>query len=176
MTAHALLRHRPRVQIPRIPIHLLFYNPFQAIGSMQARITRYKESDRKQVKALIVNVWGRRWLAGVLHAFDNCDSFVVKLDGNVAGGMTLDWGTYMCLLDELIVDSTYRRHGIGTMLLGYAIQYAKRKKLKFVEDWVDTRNKPALTLYRKYGFRKYGSVSNLFERNDSYVHMCKSLR
>lgn len=139
------------------------------------KIRRYRKNDKEKVRKLIINVWGRRWLPGVMHAFEDYDGFVAEADGKIIGGMTLDWGSYAIVLDELIVNSEKRGQGIGKSLLEFSIDYARKNNLKFIKTFVEANNKNALALYRKYGFRKYGELRNSFELGDHYFYMCKLL-
>jgi uncharacterized HAD superfamily protein len=54
------------------------------------RIREYRKSDKKTAQELIMDVWGKQWLDGVMHAFEEEDAFVAVADGEIVGGMTLD--------------------------------------------------------------------------------------
>jgi len=53
------------------------------------------------------------------------------------------------------VKEKYRGMGIGTKQFTYRIDWLKRHHVKYVEMNVDARNKKALALWKKYGFKDY---------------------
>lgn len=140
---------------------------------MNVRIRRYRSSDRAAVRRLIIDVWGKRWLPGVASDFETSKAFVAENGGKIVAGMTLEPGTFSCLIDELIVKSSCRRQRVGSTLLKFAIARAKRMDMRFVKVFVDISNRPAL--YEKFGFRAFGEIRNAFERGDHYLYLCKFL-
>jgi ribosomal protein S18 acetylase RimI-like enzyme len=50
------------------------------------------------------------------------------------------------------VDKKFRGKGIGKLLFEELLKWFKRRKIKFVEVEVDSRNKIGIKAYKKYGF------------------------
>ncbi len=53
------------------------------------------------------------------------------------------------------VKDKFRNQGIGKKLLDARIEWFKKNGVKFLEMNVDARNKKALNIFRKYGFKDY---------------------
>lgn len=53
------------------------------------------------------------------------------------------------------VKDKYRGKGIGTEQLNYRMNWLKQHGVKYVELNVDARNKKALALWKKFGFKDY---------------------
>jgi ribosomal protein S18 acetylase RimI-like enzyme len=57
-------------------------------------------------------------------------------------------------IEEVAVDKAYRRRGIAKKLLESALDYFKKKNLKYVSCKVELDNIPALKTWEKYGFKQ----------------------
>lgn len=82
--------------------------------------------------------------------------FVAELNGEVAGYIFCDIikeGEGLTLyIDDLCVDPSVRRSGIGKMLLDKASSYAKERQCAFLMLNVWEFNSDAVEFYEKYGF------------------------
>jgi ribosomal protein S18 acetylase RimI-like enzyme len=66
-----------------------------------------------------------------------------------------DW---LYTIEYVFVDPKYRKMGLGTILLKYAMKLAKEKGAKKLNLNVDSNSTRAIDLYRKLGFEKIGST------------------
>ena len=75
------------------------------------------------------------------------------------------------------VRTPFRRHGIGEALLVRAIEVAIDWRSRYVTLEVRVSNKPAITLYEKYGFRKAGVRKRYYLDNneDAYIMTTDSI-
>jgi len=70
----------------------------------------------------------------------------------------------------MIVDQEWRNNMIGTKLLAHAIEWAKRTGiLKRIELYVFERNKVAIHLYEKFGFKLEGRRKKAVFRGGEYI-------
>lgn len=79
---------------------------------------------------------------------------------------------------ELMIDYDFRRDGIGLTLLEYILQKAREMNFKIVSLTVFGDNKPAISLYKKMGFKEWGRLPKGFFRQGKYsdsVKMYKKL-
>jgi ribosomal protein S18 acetylase RimI-like enzyme len=138
-------------------------------------IRRYRKSDEAAVRRLILDVWGKRWLDGVLYDFGRTEAFLAELDGSIVGAVTMIPGSFAWLIDELMVAKRWRKHGVGSTMLHFAIAYARKHGSRFMKVFVEKDNKTGLIIYKKFGFKRCGKIRNAFEPRDCYVYMCKFL-
>lgn len=99
--------------------------------------------------------------------------FTAKEDGKVVGYA----GAYMAA-DELnitnvVVDASYRRRGIGRMLMQAIVNLAQRQRLSSIYLEVRASNEAARALYREIGFDPAGRRKNYYENpTEDAVLMC----
>jgi ribosomal protein S18 acetylase RimI-like enzyme len=67
------------------------------------------------------------------------------------------------------VKSGFRRKGIGTRLMQELLNQAKTQGLKIIILQVNETNLPAITLYRKLGFKETGRIPRAVHWNGKYV-------
>jgi GNAT superfamily N-acetyltransferase len=74
-------------------------------------------------------------------------------------------GGKMGIIQNLFVDRTFRRRGIGGLLMRRVTRRASELKLKELHVWTTFRNRAAISLYRKHGLtRKSLLLEREFER------------
>ena len=74
-------------------------------------------------------------------------------------------GGKMGIIQNLFVDRTFRRRGIGDLLMRRVTRRAGELKLKELHVWTTFRNRAAISLYRKHGLtRKSLLLEREFER------------
>lgn len=90
--------------------------------------------------------------------------FVLRVDGQVAGmanaliTVSTALGTPVVLLEDVIVDKTYRGRGFGRRLVEQVCDWAKAQGMGRVTLLADEHNAPALAFYAKLGFEKSAMV------------------
>jgi len=76
-------------------------------------------------------------------------------------------GGFVLLLEDTIVHSDHRGQGYGTLLLNYAIDFAKEKKFSRITLLTDRPNEAQRRFYLKNGFVESGMVPmRMFIRED----------
>lgn len=107
--------------------------------------------------------------------------FIVEYDSEKAGYIrTSEWDfTNKSVYVGVDIDPKFRKRGIASDALGLFIDnILKSKKINKVSLEVLDFNKPAISLYKKLGFKEEGRIENYVNRNgkprDSII-MCKKL-
>jgi len=59
---------------------------------------------------------------------------------------------------DIVVSREYRKKGVGTMLIREIENFARRKGCKFIRLNVNEKNRNAMKLYRKLGYRKISYI------------------
>ena len=88
----------------------------------------------------------------------DCVVLVAEDEGKIIGLLTM-WarptlfhGAKSALIDELIVDKTYRGRGVGKELVKNAFAEAKLRSCVEIEVSTEKTNRKAIEFYRKCGF------------------------
>lgn len=104
------------------------------------------------------------------------DAYLMKSQDKYIASCDLvyDYGEYTdnnkVYLSRLIVKKEYRNKGIGQELLKYMIALCKEKGYQQITVGVDTDNKNALHIYKKYGFKIYETAID--EYGEFYKMIC----
>jgi GNAT superfamily N-acetyltransferase len=67
-------------------------------------------------------------------------------------------GGFVILLEDLIIDRSFRDQGLGSELLKYAIDYAKQKNFLRITLLTDRISEPSLIFFEKHGFQRSAMV------------------
>ncbi|MFO7677390.1 MAG: GNAT family N-acetyltransferase [Thermoplasmatota archaeon] len=75
----------------------------------------------------------------------------------------------------LSVIRSYRRQGIGSLLVTHLLEEMKRQNVRIVELEVKTTNTSAISLYKKHGFCIIKRIDGFYQTNESAFVMRKNL-
>ncbi len=84
--------------------------------------------------------------------------FVLRRDRSIVGMINLLFtistaeGGFVILLEDLVIHREYRGHGYGSMLLDYAIEFARQKNFKRITLLTDRPELRSQSFFRKHGF------------------------
>lgn len=78
-------------------------------------------------------------------------------------------GTSTAYLQSLLVDTNYRRQGIGCNLIKVLESEAIQRNFRRLTIMVESDNSPALSLYRKMGFAFFKNSHNMWRGMEYYV-------
>ncbi len=84
--------------------------------------------------------------------------FVLRRENAIVGMINLLFtistaeGGFVMLLEDLVVHREFRGHGYGTMLLEYAVEFAKQKNFLRITLLTDRPELRSQTFFRKHGF------------------------
>jgi GNAT superfamily N-acetyltransferase len=84
--------------------------------------------------------------------------FVLRRDRLIVGMINLLFtistaeGGFVILLEDLVVHKEYRGHGYGSLLLDYAIEFARQKNFKRITLLTDRPELRSQSFFRKHGF------------------------
>lgn len=87
---------------------------------------------------------------------DASDLFIARLEGSIVGAITLV--TYpiptglRAHIDDVVVDSRARGHGVGRLLVEHALQEARRRGARTVDLSSRPSREAAIRLYTRLGF------------------------
>lgn len=84
--------------------------------------------------------------------------FVLRRDRTIVGMMNLLFtistaeGGFVILLEDLVIHKEHRGHGFGSMLLDYAIEFARQKNFRRITLLTDRPELRSQSFFRKHGF------------------------
>lgn len=107
----------------------------------------------------------------------NCRYIVAKSDnGEILGfaGILINFDTIEIM--NIVVKKKYRRQGIGEKLLENLINMSKEMNFDSLNLEVNSKNRPALEMYKKFGFEQIGSRKKYYNNKDDAILMKKQLK
>lgn len=84
--------------------------------------------------------------------------FVLRRDRNIVGMINLLFtistaeGGFVIVLEDLVIHKEHRGHGFGSMLLDYAIEFARQKNFRRITLLTDRPELRSQSFFRKHGF------------------------
>jgi streptothricin acetyltransferase len=96
--------------------------------------------------------------------------FLAYFEGKLAGQIdVIKWWNGYVYVNAFAVNSEYRRHGIGKVLLQKAIEWAQENRFPGVMLETQNNNAAACALYKKCGFELSGFDKHLFKGLDPHT-------
>ena len=95
-------------------------------------------------------------------------------DGTIAGFIGLFHAGEDGEIHNFAVAESFRRQGIGALLLETVLVYCRENCLENIYLEVRASNKDAISIYKKYGFEKIGIRKNYYKspREDAVIMQC----
>ncbi len=138
-----------------------------AVRFRSARLPRWVEVDYPRDAATLMRLWQKR------------DCFLVAL----AGGLVLGYinvcirpGERGAWVEDLVVNTPFRRHKIGSALLEQAGEWVQASGLCHVTLAVQTKNHPAISFAQANGLVFCGYNDHYYPNQDIAVFFAKNLR
>ena len=84
--------------------------------------------------------------------------FVLRRDRSIVGMINLLFtistaeGGFVVLLEDLVIHKEHRGHGFGSMLLDYAVEFARQKNFRRITLLTDRPELRSQSFFRKHGF------------------------
>ena len=89
----------------------------------------------------------------------NNELTVAEIDGELAGMLQLTFipclthtGSWRCLIEGVRIAGDFRGQGLGTRLVEWAIERARRRYCRIVQLTTDSKRPDAIRFYRALGF------------------------
>jgi len=113
------------------------------------------------------DAWNTKMFQAFLSFGNNATFIIAEKAKKIAG--------YICMriietdaeIDNLAVDSEIQRCGIASMLLKHVIDKAQKHKIEHMYLEVSVDNKPAIELYKKFGFEPLRIRKNYYPYGDA---------
>ena len=103
--------------------------------------------------------------------------FVAKSeDGEILGfaGVLINFDFIEIM--NIVVKKKYRKKGIGKELLEKIIDFSIEENFDIIDLEVNSKNEPAINLYRKFGFKEVGLRRKYYNNIDDAILMEKNIK
>ncbi len=108
----------------------------------------------------------RRQLVETIEGDDRSVRYVAVADGVVVGSLGMDLRPYNVADLGMFVQRQWRGRGVGTALIEAGISWARSVGAHKVALQLWPHNRPALALYRKFGFEQEGRLRRHYRRRN----------
>ncbi len=148
------------------------------------KIRRFEKKDVKEVIRLCHSIWSdltinelKKHFAKKIRNNDN-NGFVAIDDNKIIGFIGFSKGYFngADYLDWVFVDKKYRKIGIAEKLIKEFEKDAKKRKVRRIFSTTIRKNKSAINMHKKLGYKKVGYVWHLWEEGDKEIFYSKKLR
>lgn len=135
-------------------------------------------SDIKYIMALeqgsIVHPWESKAIESLI-VDKNKKCYVADLHGEVVGYVGAEIVLDECNIGNIVTHKDFRGRGFATEILGILLDVLKRNGVAKVFLEVEYDNIPAIALYEKHGFTRYGQRRDYYGPGKDAVLMTKAL-
>ena len=134
----------------------------------------YKMSltDLESIKEILVSDFDDFWNYSILKdELSNANSYylVAKLDNEILGFAGIKYVLNDADIMNIVVKKSKRKSGIGSLLLKNIIELCKKLNVSTLFLEVNEKNLPAISLYKKFGFKEIGFRKNYYKENNAIV-------
>ena len=135
-------------------------------------------SDIKYIMALeqgsIVHPWESKAIESLI-VDKNKKCYVADLHGEVVGYVGAEIVLDECNIGNIVTHKDYRGRGFATEILGILLDILKKNGVAKVFLEVEHDNIPAIALYEKHGFKRYGHRRDYYGPGKDAILMTKEL-
>jgi len=127
----------------------------------------------------LVEVEYPRDAVALMHLWRKCDCFLVALAEELILGyvnVRIRPGEQGAWVEDLVVNTPFRRHKIGSALLEQASEWVQKNGLRHMMLAVPTKNHPAISFAQANGLVFCGYNDHYFPNQDIAVFFAKDLR
>lgn len=134
----------------------------------------YKMSltDLESIKEILVSDFDDFWNYSILKdELSNANSYylVAKLDNEILGFAGIKAVLNEADIMNIVVKKSKRKLGIGSLLLKNIIVLCNKLNISTLFLEVNEKNIPAISLYKKFGFKEIGFRKNYYKENNAIV-------
>ena len=118
-----------------------------------------KINDLENIKDILLTDFDNFWTYNILKdelESDNSKYIIATLNSEIVGFAGIKIAGDQADVMNIVTKKTYRRKGIGTLLLNSLISICKDLNLTSIFLEVNQNNYPAIILYESIGFKKIG--------------------
>ena len=135
-------------------------------------------NDLNSIKSTLISEFDDFWNYNILE--QELKSEISHIFVAISNKEIIGFAAIKFILDEaelmnIATKKSYRKCGIGSNLLSFLIEYAKSHEINSINLEVNYKNLPAISLYKKYNFKKIGIRKKYYNNVDDAVIMKKNL-
>lgn len=138
------------------------------------------KNDVKKISLIEEAIFSDPWNEPIFKAYLEDNFYFLALAG-MCNGEIAAYSFCRIILDELhldniAVENSYRRRGLGNIMIWILLKIASVHEIKYMHLEVRKSNIAAISLYEKYGFKKVGIRPHYYsDNNEDALLMTKEL-
>lgn len=147
---------------------------------MNLLISKMNLDDLNSIKNILISDFDDFWNYNILKQELECHNsyFIVVKNENFE---ILGFAGFKVIVDEadimnIVVKKNFRNNGIGYFLLDNLISFARDLNLNVITLEVSEKNLTAISLYKKFGFKKLGVRKNYYDDINGFVMSKKIIK
>ena len=130
-------------------------------------------SDLDEIKDILEKDFDDFWNYNIFKSeLENPNSiyFIAKHSNEIIGfvGILLILDT--AEITNIVVKKSYRGNGISKILMNHIINYCIEKNIVKINLEVNSKNEPAINLYKNFGFKEVGLRKNYYGNSDGVLY------
>ena len=139
---------------------------------MDIKISQMNLSDFNNIKDILTTEFDDFWSKNILNdelLNPNSKYIVAKLENEIVGFAGLKIIFDEADIMNIVVKKSYRKNGIGSLLLKNLINIANNLNLNTLILEVNEKNLNAIHLYESFSFEKIGTRKNYYKNNTAII-------
>lgn len=120
--------------------------------------------------------WNTNMLKEELKSEDRKFINIKSEDGEILGFAGILKNVDFVEIMNIVVKKKYRKQGIGEKLLQELINISIKENYEKIELEVNSKNEPAVNLYKKFGFKEVGLRKKYYNNIDDAILMEKNIK
>ena len=141
--------------------------------NMDINIKNMNIEDLENIKEILTTDFDDFWNYSTLKEelkSDNSKYIIATLNSEIVGFAGIKIAGDQADIMNIVTKKSFRKKGIGTLLLNSLISICKDLNLSSIFLEVNQSNYPAILLYESFGFKKIGIRKNYYKNNDGFVY------
>ena len=141
---------------------------------MHAQISNMTISDLDSISNILYSDFDDFWSYSIFKQElenENSHYLVAKINEEIVGFAGIWISIDEAHITNIVTKKSYRKNGIGNLLLNSLINLCNNLKMNSITLEVNESNEPAISLYKKFGFKNLGIRKKYYNNSENAIIM-----
>lgn len=141
---------------------------------MHAQISNMTISDLDLISNILYSDFDDFWSYSIFKQElenENSHYLVAKINEEIVGFAGIWISIDEAHITNIVTKKSYRKNGIGNLLLNSLINLCNNLKMNSITLEVNESNEPAISLYKKFGFKNLGIRKKYYNNSENAIIM-----